>query len=437
MMNLLRPLAYVMAVAMFGMLPLVAMASEPRVDRAGDPKVQTAPDFELPAVNLRIALDRILGEHAFLTVEAMRTGIAKGPEFEVAAEVLEANTVELLELVETAYGADAADAFGEQWRNHLGYLVDYTRAVADGDDDARDLASSQLETYTEDFSALLVSANPGLPPEVVEGLIVEHVQQLEQIGRFAEMGFSDAYPAIRDTYEHMFMVGDGLTLGILDRFGDRFGGRETAFSPALDLRVGLDRLIGEHTYLAAIAMRAQLTDAVDLDAAVDALDANSAELGEQIAGIYGDDAGAAFDDLWGTHTRFYLEYVAAVAAEDEDAQDEALAGLRAYGSDFSAFLGDANPFLQPEDLEPLLATHTEHLVSQVTAYQDEDFPAAYDSLRDGYAHTEMLAAGLGGAIADQFPLKFPDTAMTLAAAGDRTMVGRESEHRGGYNVGRY
>jgi hypothetical protein len=320
-------------------------------------------------------------------------------------------------------------------RNHLAYLVDYTRAVADGDDDARDLASSQLDTYTEDFSALLVSANPGLPPDVVEGLIVEHVQQLEQIGRLAEMGFSDAYPAIRDTYEHMFMVGDGLTLGILDRFEDRFSGRETAFSPALDLRIGLDQLIGEHTYLAAIAMRAQLTDAVDLDAAVTALDDNSTELGEQIAAIYGDDAGVAFDDLWGTHTGFYLEYVEAVAAEDADAQGEALAGLRAYGSDFSAFLGDANPFLDPDDLEPLLVTHTEHLVAQVSAYADEEFGEAYGSLRDGYAHTEMLAAGLGGAIADQFPLKFPDTAMTLSAVSDRTMVGRESEPCGGTTLG--
>ncbi len=110
-------------------------------------KVQAAPDFELPAVQLRIGLDRVLAEHAFLTIEAMRTGIAEGPEFDVAAEVLEENTVELLELVEAAYGSGAADAFGEQWRNHLAFLVDYTRAVADGDDDARDLASSQLQTY--------------------------------------------------------------------------------------------------------------------------------------------------------------------------------------------------------------------------------------------------------------------------------------------------
>ncbi len=382
------------------------------------PRTAAAPDYELPAVGVRIALDRILAEHAFLTIEAMRTGIAGGGEFEVAAAVLEENTVELVDLVEVAYGAEAAGLFGEQWRNHLAYLVDYTRAVADDDDEARDLASSQLETYIEDFSALLTQANPGLPPDVVEGLIDEHVQQLEQIGSFADAGFAEAYPAIRETYAHMFMVGDGLALGIVDRFGDRFPGRNTAFSPALDLRITLDRLLGEHTYLAAIAMRAQLTDALDLGAARTALGDNSADLAEQIGEIYGDAAATAFDALWRSHTEFYLVYVAAVAADDDDAQDAALDGLRAYRFDFSSFLADANPFLDAGGLEELLETHTDHLVAQVAAYRDEDYVQAYGTLREAYAHTELLAGGLGGAIADQFPQQFSDTAMPFRSDGE-------------------
>jgi hypothetical protein len=371
------------------------------------------PDFDLPAVQLRLALDRVLAEHAFLSIEAMRTGIAGGAEFEVAADVLEANTTEVVDLVEAAYGADAADAFAEQWRNHIAYLVDYTRAVAEGDEDARELAASQLQTYTDDFSALLVAANPGLPPDVVEGLIQEHVQQLEQIGSFADAGFTDAYPAIRDTYAHMFMVGDGLTIGILSGSSDRFPGRDTAFSPALDMRVSLDRLLGEHTYLAAIAMRARLTDAPDFEAAADALGDNSAELAAQITQIYGEAGGEAFDALWRSHTSFYLDYVEASSEDNAAAKAEALDGLRQYGHDFSSFLAEANPFLDEGGLEALLATHTQHLVSQVSMYLDGDYEAAYTTLRQAYEHTESIAAGLAGAIADQFPRLFPDTATTV------------------------
>jgi hypothetical protein len=392
---------------------LVAPSAAFAMDRTARPPADAdgAPDFELPAVDLRIQLDRALGEHAFLSIEAMRRGIAGGPEFEVAAQVLEENTVEVVELIRSAYGDDAADAFAEQWRNHIAYLVDYTRAVAVGDANARAVAASQLDTYTADFSALLVAANPGLPATVVEGLITEHVQQLEEIGDLADGGFVDAYPAIRHTYAHMFNVGDGLGLGILQQFGDQFPGQATAYGPAVDLRIRLDRLFGEHAYLAATAMRARLTDADDLDASVDALGSNSEDLGAAIGEIYGAEARRAFDSLWQRHTALYLDYVGAVANDDVHAAEQALAGLGQYRSDFSEFLSDANPFLDADELEALLAAHTDHLVAQVEAYADTEYESAYRALREAYAHTESLAAGLAGAIANQFPQLFPDTAL--------------------------
>lgn len=412
-----RMLSLVLVLFASTVMPVSATGNDGHPGRPSE-SGNARPDFDLPAVQLRLSLDRALAEHAFLSIEAMRTGIVGGAEFEVAAEVLEANTTEIVGLVEAGYGAAAADPFAEQWRNHIAYLVDYTRAVAAGDDDARDLAASQLQTYVDDFSAFLVEANPGLPADVVQGLIQEHVQQLEQIGTFADAGFADAYPAIRDTYAHMFMVGDGLAIGIMSRFVDKFAGRETAFSPALEMRVNLDRLLGEHTYLAAIAMRARLTDAPDFAAATTALDGNSADLAAVIAEIYGEGAGQAFDELWRSHTRFYLDYVEAAADDNSPAKTQALDGLQEYRSDFSSFLAEANPFLDQGGLESLLATHTRHLTSQVSSYLNQDYEGAYGTLRQAYAHTESLAAGLAGAIADQFPRLFPDTATIAPATGE-------------------
>ena len=368
------------------------------------------PDDTLPAVQVRIALDRVLAEHAFLIIEAMLTASNGGPEHEVAAAVLGDNTEELVELVRTAYGPDAAVAFDEQWQNHIAFLLDYTRAVANGDDDTRDLAAEQLNLYVEDFSALLASANPDLPPDVIEGLIAEHVQQLRQIGSLDAEDFAEAYPGMRATYAHMFMVGDGLSLGIVSRFGETFTGRAVAFSPAIDLRLTLDRLLGEHVYLAAIAMRARLGTSGNLPAAADALAANSSELAAQIGAIYGDEAETAFARLWNDHTGLYLDYVAGVAEGDEAAQETSVAGLREYRTDFSAFLAGANPLLDAAGLEGLLQVHTEHLIEQVREYDEGDYARAYAILREAYAHSGELSAGLAGAIADQFPQLFPDTA---------------------------
>lgn len=386
--------------------------------------VTAVPDESLPAVQVRIALDRVLAEHAFLIIEAMLTAPDGGVEHDVAASVLVDNTEELVELVNAAYGADAADAFDEQWRNHIAFLLDYTRAVADGDDDARDLAANQLQLYVEDFSELLVTANPGLPPDVVEGLIAEHVQQLQQIASLNQADFAELYPAMRDTYAHMFMVGDGLALGIVSRFSETFTGRETAFSPAIDLRITLDRLLGEHVYLAAIAMRARLGTSGNLPAAADALAANSAELAATIGAIYGEGAETAFAGLWNDHTGLYLDYVAGAAEGDDAARQASLAGLRQYRSDFSDFLAGANPLLDAAGLESLLEMHTEHLIEQVGEYDEGDYAAAYETLRQAYEHSGELSAGLAGAIADQFPRLFPDTALGVdAPAAPMLLIG--------------
>ena len=373
--------------------------------------VLAAPDFDLPAVQLRIALDRALAEHAFLIIETMRTSVDETDDFDAAVASIEENTGEILDLAGSVYSASEADAFAEQWRNHIAYLVDYARASAAGDDDAQDLAESQLHEYTEEFTSLLVELNPGLPPDVVAGLVGEHVEQLEQIGRLTEGDYAGAYGSIRETAAHMFKIGDGLTLGILGRFENEFPGRETAFSPSLDLRLTLDRLLGEHTYLAAVAMRALLDDAEHVAAAVEVLGLNSAELATEVGKIYGDDAGDAFERLWNRHTTLYADYVTATSDEDKEAQEAALDGLAVYRTDFSSFLAGANPALDGAAFERLLEVHTEHLVNQVSVYAAGDYDAAYRMLREAYAHTDELAAGLAGAITDQFPQLFPDTSL--------------------------
>lgn len=363
------------------------------------------------ATTLRITLDRMLGEHAFLSGEVIRTGILGGAEFTAATAMLDANTAEIVGAIEDIYGAEAADAFGQQWRNHIGYLVDYARALDAGDESAAALASDQLDTYVADFSALLASVIPSLPEGTVSGLIDEHVQQLEHISHFDASDYGEAYPALRETHAHMYVVGDGLALGIVERFPERFPGRSFAFSPATDLRVTLDRLIGEHSYLAALAMRAVVGGAADTDSVLAVLTANSDELAATLADVYGAEAGSAFGELWTSHIESYVAYAGALAASDTDAQQEALDALRDYRGTFTAFLAAANPFVSAPELDGLVAGHIDHLVAQADSYAEGDFAASYETARVAYAHANEMSVALARAIAAQFPDRLPTSAL--------------------------
>jgi hypothetical protein len=377
------------------------------------PAMVAGQDEDDPATTLRVTMDRLLAEHAMLSLEMVRSAIAATPDFEAATAMLDQNTSEVIAAVEGVYGPEAGAAFAEQWRNHIGYLVDYARARIAGDADAAELASTQLDRYVAEFSALLVEAMPVLPRETVTELIDAHVQQLEHVAAFDDSDFGHAYPAIRETYRHMFEIGDGLVIGIVTAFPNRFPGRERAFSPATDLRVSLDRLLGEHTYLAALAMRATLNGAPDVASAVDALDENSDELAALIADIYGEAAGDAFAALWTSHVGSYFAYVEALAADDQAAAATALAGLTDYRQDFSGFVADANPLVTEGVLASLIEIHSDHLVSQADAYAAGDYEAAYELARDAYIHSGELSASLAGAIGDQFPKRFPDASMDL------------------------
>ena len=370
---------------------------------------------EEPATALRVGIDRALGEHAFLMGEVVRAGLAGGPDFSAAANALEQNSRDVIGVISDVHGPEAGEAFAEQWQNHVAYLIDYSRALAENDADAAQLATEQLDSYVSDFSRFLADAMPVLPPDAVQGLIGEHVQQLEHVASFHHADFGGAYAAIRETYAHMFDVGDSLSIGIVSLYPERFTGRFEAFSPAVDFRLKLDRQLGEHSYLAAFAMRAVMRDAADESGAAEALAANSADLQASIGAVYGADAAAAFGELWAQHTAAYVAYVVAVRDDDAAATAAALADLEDYRTAFSAYVAEANPFVSRGAFEALVGDHTQHLVDQADAYAAGDYAASYEIGRAAYAHAGEMARSLAGAIVDQFPLLFPDTAATSAA----------------------
>ncbi|TML19673.1 MAG: hypothetical protein E6G39_01270, partial [Actinobacteria bacterium] len=285
---------------------------------------------EAPATQIRVALDRVLAEHAFLIVQVMRTGLTPGPEFNAAADALDANTNDLVAAIKSVYGEAAATAFAEQWRNHIAFLVDYARALSKKDTSAAKLADSQLHQYVVTFSTILAGA-VHLPEAAVEGLIREHVEQLEQIAGFEATRYAEAYPGILMTYQHMFMIGDALATAIVAQSPDRFPGRQFAFSPAIDLRIKLDRLFGAQTELASLAMRAKVNGAGDLAASTAALNQATRDLTAAISSVYGGEVDTSAEAEWQKFGDLYLAYVTAKKAGDAAAQSTAAQNLQQYG----------------------------------------------------------------------------------------------------------
>ncbi len=158
--------------------PPIAYADDMR--HAGHGMSQAGPADQMrttssPAASLRVGLNRLLAEHAYLAARA--TGAALGnrqPEFEAAAAALDQNSVDLSKAIGSAYGSDAEAAFLPLWRAHIGMVVDYATGKATNDRVMQDTAVADLLGYTNDFTfegpgtyAYQCARHPSMRGEVV------------------------------------------------------------------------------------------------------------------------------------------------------------------------------------------------------------------------------------------------------------------------------
>ena len=222
-----------------------------------------------PAVDLQLALDRSLSEHAIIAIQTMRNGVAGAPDFEAAASALAANTDDLTAAIESVYGAEAAAAFRTQWEAHIGFFVDYTVAVAGDDAEGQQAALDELGQYKEDFAAFLDTATDGnAPAGPVSEALQAHVDQLiAALDAYAAGDFAGAYSAQREASAHMFMTGQVLAAAIAGQFPDKFPTTQqpsdtamapaTGPSPALLIGLGLASLAALSLTRRAIEVRSR------------------------------------------------------------------------------------------------------------------------------------------------------------------------------------
>lgn len=173
----------------------------------------TATAQQLTRSDLRALLGRQLGEHAVLAMNATNLGVTGSPAFAAAAAALDRNSVALSKSIEAVYGKQAANVFlnGKfQWRDHIKFFVDYTVALAKGDEAGQSKAVARLKTYTLRHGAFLAGAT-GLPKTAVQNDLLAHVLELKgQLDHYAAKRYGKAAQLYGAAYAHMFETADLL-----------------------------------------------------------------------------------------------------------------------------------------------------------------------------------------------------------------------------------
>ena len=182
----------------------------------------------------------------------------------------------------------------------------------------------------------------------------------------------------------------------------------TAPSSAADLRVALDLLLQEHTYLAGQAIGPVIAgQTAQADAAASVLDANTQQLGALVGSVYGQQTQQSFVQLWRRHLSDYVQYAQAGLKSDTATQQLAREDLLQYAQDTDTLLSGVNPDLPPGSIASGLTMHVEGTLQVIDALEAKDYVTAFTLGKQGADMTAMLGDPLASAIAQQFPAQFP------------------------------
>ncbi len=206
-----------------GVIAATAGTGEKSMSHMGHQMTATSAK-QVTAADLRVTLDRLLGEHAVLAMNATNLGVTGSKAFPAGAKALDRNSVELSQAIGSIYGAKAAKTFLDgpfQWRAHIGFFVDYTVALAKKDKAGQAKAVTNLKTYTVKHGDFLAGAT-GLPKLAVRNDLLGHVLELKtQLDDYAAGRYAKAADDYRHAYAHMFMTGDLLAGAIAKQQGLR------------------------------------------------------------------------------------------------------------------------------------------------------------------------------------------------------------------------
>lgn len=172
--------------------------------------------------------------------------------------------------------------------------------------------------------------------------------------------------------------------------------------PAAQLDQVLTQLLGEHEYLAGIAVTMGVQNGADsgeFEAAAAALDANSVDLSKAIASIYGEAGGKQFLELWRTHIGFFVDYTLAGGKGPEAAK--AKKNLDGYRNDFGAFVDGATSGTLPKQaVADALKPHVDATLTAIDTVLGNKEGNPFLELKTAASHMPGIANALSGGIAD-------------------------------------
>lgn len=139
-----------------------------------------------------------------------------------AEEQVVANAKAIAAAIEPFYGADANDALFKLLAGHYGAVKAYLLATAASDKAGQAKATETLTTNAAEIATFLSEANPNLPKDTLNELLLAHGgHHIQQIQELKEGDYAAEAKTWETMKNHMYVIADALTDALAKQFAQK------------------------------------------------------------------------------------------------------------------------------------------------------------------------------------------------------------------------
>lgn len=162
--------------------------------------------------------------HVFWVRNVVVSTFAGNQRAAVAAEQeVVANAKQIAAAIEPYYGKDASEKLFGLLAGHYGAVKQYLEATVAGNKAKQDAAFKNLSGNATEIARFLSGANPNLPFDTLNGLLLahggHHVQQIQQVQSKGYAQEAQTWEAMKN---HMYVIADALAAAIAKQFPKQF-----------------------------------------------------------------------------------------------------------------------------------------------------------------------------------------------------------------------
>lgn len=133
------------------------------------------------------------------------------------------NAKALAASIEPFYGAAAKEAFFKLLAGHYGAVKAYLVATVAGDASAQQTATQSLTSNAEEIAVFLSKANPYLPIDAVQGLLLAHGgHHIQQIQQLKDRKYEAEAQTCKEMKAHVYQIADATAGALAKQFAKKF-----------------------------------------------------------------------------------------------------------------------------------------------------------------------------------------------------------------------